>query len=77
MTTGFVFINTGPKANRHVYDELSKIKQITDLCPLLGDYDMLAKVQSEDFETMRRIVAEKIRPIEGVVGTKTYTGMTT
>jgi Lrp/AsnC family transcriptional regulator for asnA, asnC and gidA len=71
MATGFVFINTGPARDRDVFNELSEIKEIVELHQLLGEYTMVAKVVSEDLTSMFRVVVDKIRPIRGVLDTKT------
>jgi len=44
------------------------------LHPLFGEYDLIAKIEAEDFEKLAEIVVNKIRKIEGVVETKTLTG---
>jgi len=41
---------------------------------LFGEYDLIAKIEAEDFESIGNIVVNKIRTIEGIIDTKTLTG---
>ena len=47
---------------------------IVELHPLFGEYDLIAKVEAPDFDTLGHVVGTKIRSNEGVVNTKTLTG---
>ena len=51
-----------------------KVPQIIELHPLFGEYDLIAKIEADDFESLGDIVVNKIRTIEGVIDTKTLTG---
>jgi DNA-binding Lrp family transcriptional regulator len=75
MATGFVLINTAPTKGREVYSELLKIKGITELHPLFGEYDFIAKVDVEDFNSLGQLVVDKIHAMKGVVDTKTLIGI--
>ena len=48
---------------------------ITELYPLFGDYDLIAKLETEDYNRLGQIVVEVIRGIDGVIDTKTLTGI--
>jgi len=74
MPVGFVLISTAPAKEHQVYNELLKIKEVVELHPLFGEYDLIAKVEAKDLEDLGKIVVEKIRPIDGVADTKTLTG---
>ena len=74
MTVGFVLINAAPELEHEVYNKLSKVPQILELHPLFGEYDLIAKIDAEDFEKLREIVIDKIRSVKGVIDTKTLTG---
>ncbi|RLF44037.1 MAG: Lrp/AsnC family transcriptional regulator [Thermoplasmata archaeon] len=74
MPVGFVLISTAPAKEHQVYNELLKIKEIVELHPLFGEYDLIAKVEAKDLEELGKIVVEKIRSIDGVADTKTLTG---
>jgi DNA-binding Lrp family transcriptional regulator len=75
MVTGFVMINAAPTLEHEVYSELLKVKEIVELEPLFGEYDLIAKVVAEDFDALGKVVVDKIRAVKGVVDTKTLTGI--
>ena len=74
MAIGFVLISTAPAHEHEVYNKLSKVKEIKELHPLFGEFDLIAKIEAEDFEKLGHIIVEKIRSIKGVIDTKTLTG---
>ncbi len=75
MAVGFILITVAPTMEHEVYTKLKKLKEIVELYPLFGEYDFIAKAQSEDFNTLAQIILEKIRDIEGVIQTKTLTAL--
>jgi len=70
----FILIKTRPGHEHEVYDKLEKIKEISELHPLFGEYDYIAKfyvkVNISDIE-LGSIVVNEIQNIEGVIKTKT------
>jgi DNA-binding Lrp family transcriptional regulator len=74
MAIGFVLVNTAPAHEHEVYTKLSKVPEIVELHPLFGEFDLIAKIDAEDFEKLGELVVEKIRSIKGVIDTKTLTG---
>ncbi len=75
MAVGFVLISTAPGKEHEVYNELKKIPEIIELHPLFGEFDLIAKLETKDFNQLGEIVVEKIRMIDGVIDTKTLTGI--
>jgi len=74
MAIGFVLITAAPAHEHEIYHQLSKIPEIIELHPLFGEYDLIAKIEADDFESLGDIVVNKIRSIEGIIDTKTLTG---
>ena len=74
MAIGFVLITVAPVRENYVYNELSKEPEIIELQPLLGKYDLIAKIEAKYYEKLGSIIINKIRSISGVVDTKTLTG---
>lgn len=74
MSVGFVLINAASALEHEIYNKLSKIPQVLELCLLSGEYDLIAKIEANDFNEIGDIVLSKIRSIEGVIDTKTLTG---
>jgi len=74
MAIGFILINTAPGHEYEVYNKLSKIQEIIEIHSLFGEFDIIVKIESKDFEELGNIVVKKIRIINGVIDTKTLTG---
>ena len=74
MVIGFVLMHVSPLHESEVFNKLSKLSEVIELHPILGEYDLIAKIESKDFESIGKIVINKIRTIEGIVDTKTLTG---
>jgi len=75
MALGFVLIKVSPMREREVYDKIARLKEVEELYPLFGEYDLIAKVVVKDFEELGYVVVNKIRSIKGVLDTKTLTGV--
>lgn len=75
MAVGFVLISTAPAKEHEVYNELLKVKEIVELHPLFGEYDLIAKIEAEDFNLLGQVVVDRVRAIPGVIDTKTLTGI--
>lgn len=74
MPVAFVLINITPIHEHQVYNALSRIKEISELHALFGNYDVLAKIETSTMEEIGSLVINKIRSVEGVIDTKTLTG---
>ncbi len=74
MAIGFVLIGCAPMHEHEVYNKLQKTEEIIEVHPLFGKYDLIVKIESDDFNNIGKIVVEKIRSIEGIIDTKTLTG---
>ena len=68
-------MHISPLHEHEVFNKLSKIPEIIELHSLFGEYDLIAKIEAEDYESIAQIIIHKIRTIEGIVDTKTLTGV--
>jgi DNA-binding Lrp family transcriptional regulator len=75
VVIGFVLMHISPLHESEVFNKLSKLPEVIELHPIFGEYDLIAKIESKDFESIGKIVINKIRTIEGIVDTKTLTGI--
>lgn len=73
---GYVLIDTAPKKVREAFNELVSLPEITELHPLFGEYDFIAKIDSDDPDKIGKIVTNRIRRVDGVIDTKTLMGTT-
>ncbi len=75
LAIGFVLIKTSPAAERDVYNIVKDMDMVMEVHSLFGEYDLILKLQAEDFNTLGQRVVDDIRSIEGVEDTKTLTGI--
>ncbi|MBS3782115.1 MAG: Lrp/AsnC ligand binding domain-containing protein [Candidatus Thermoplasmatota archaeon] len=75
MAIGFVLIKTAPAAEREVYDKVKDMENVMEVHSLFGEYDLIIKLQAQDFNSLGQTVVDSIRSIEGVEDTKTLTGI--
>jgi len=76
MTVGFVLISASPSHEHDVYARLQGSPDISEIYPLFGEYDMIAKVEARNYDNLSQIVLDKIRNVDGVIDTRTLTGVT-
>jgi len=74
MAIGFVLITTEPGQEKLVRGKLEEIELVTAGWMLFGEFDLIARVQAEDEYDLTRCIVEEIRPMEGIVDTKTLIG---
>ena len=75
MVIGFVLMHISPLHEYEVFNKLLKLPEVIELHPLFGEYDLIAKIEAKDYESIGEIIIHKIRTIEGITDTKTLTGM--
>ncbi len=51
--------------------QLAEMDEVVDVYSVAGDYDLVAIVQSEEYERLAEIVTEKLQSIEAVAHTTT------
>lgn len=73
MALAFVLISTLTAKEHQVYDALIQVGEISELYPLFGEYDLIAKVEAKSEDDIGEVVVNKIRRLEGVADTKTLT----
>jgi len=74
MAIGFVLITTEPGQEKNVRGRLQEIDLVTDGWMLFGEYDLIARVQADDEYELTKCIVEDIRPMQGIVETKTLIG---
>jgi DNA-binding Lrp family transcriptional regulator len=75
VVIGFVLMHVSPLHESEVFNKLSKLHEVIELHPLFGEYDLIAKIEAKDYESIGEIIIHKIRTIEGIADTKTLTGI--
>jgi DNA-binding Lrp family transcriptional regulator len=71
----YILITVVPTYEHNVYIQLSLLPEFDEVYPVFGEYDLIAKITSEDIYSVGSIVVDKIRTIKGVIDTVTLTGL--
>ena len=56
---------------REVCDALKKLSEVTSADLTTGDQDIIAIVEAPNYETLLKIIVEKMRQIDGITGSST------
>jgi len=75
MATGYVLINCDLGSEESVISELKTIEGVTEVHGIFGAYDILARVESKQVETLRETITWKIRKIAKIRSTLTLMGI--
>ncbi len=59
------------KSQSAVAGKIAKIKNVHEVHIITGDWDILVKMRAEDIDSLREMIVEKIRNMEGVEKTHT------
>ncbi len=75
MTTAYVLINCDLGYEEQIIEELRHLSDVKEVHGTFGAYDILAKVESANVETLRKTIMWKIRKIVHVRTTLTLMGI--
>ena len=73
IALAIMLIVTEPGKENDVINSLSNLDEVIEAHMLFGEYDIFAKLTCSDFGSLSTIVVTKIRNIEGIQSTKTFT----
>ena len=62
----FVLVNTNIGSELNVLRELNKIEGIEEVFALYGTYDIIARVESESMERLKRTITWDIRKLDNI-----------
>tara|TARA_B100001113_G_scaffold89515_1_gene71596 strand:- start:541 stop:852 length:312 start_codon:yes stop_codon:yes gene_type:complete len=74
MAVGYVLVNVSPGLEMEVYEIMKTFDYVEDITVLFGDYDLIVKLVADDLASIAKTVVETIRPVNGVINTKTLAG---
>ena len=74
MAVGYVLVNVTPGMEIEAYNTIKDMENVDDITVLFGDYDLIVKLVADDLGTIAKTVVETIRPVTGVLNTKTLAG---
>lgn len=71
MIEAYVLLRVKPGMDRLVFQAVKKLKQVTDMETVYGEYDLLMKIQVETMDDLDAFIFDSIRTIKGVERTTT------
>jgi len=71
MTDAYVMLNCELGAEAEIIEKLKELEQVADVFETIGTYDMLVKLQADNFEKIREIVSRNIQQLPKVRSTST------
>ncbi len=74
MITAFVLVKAVPGREDEVFSELAKMDEAAEVHTLFGEYDLIVRVNVKDYESLGKLVIDRIRTFDGVKETKTMMG---
>ena len=74
MAVGYVLVNVTPGMEIAAYNSIKSMENVDDITVLFGDYDLIVKLVADDVASIAKTVVETIRPVQGVLNTKTLAG---
>ena len=66
MATAHVILKCSPGLEDRVIEYLEKINGVKNIQRTIGEFDVLAKIEAVDYETLRKIIRWKILTIEHI-----------
>jgi len=67
----YVLFKVGSGTEREVAKKLTEFDEVIQADVIFGEYDVVAKVATEDLDTLEGFVSEKIRTVPNVLVTST------
>ena len=66
MIEAYVLLRVKPGQDRAVFRKVKKLKRVTEMDTVYGEYDLLIKVQVETMEDLDSFIFDTVRAIKGV-----------
>ncbi len=71
MATAYVLINCDMGSEEQIIEELKHLSDVKEVHGTFGAYDILAKVESDQANTLKETITWKIRKLDRVLSTLT------
>jgi anthranilate phosphoribosyltransferase len=71
MPTAIVLASVAQGEIDAAVDGLSTLDDVTEVYSVAGEYDLVAKVQVEDYERFADVIPERLQSVPGIEGTET------
>lgn len=71
LVVAYVLITTATGKEAQVYEQMRKLPELSEVHQLFGQYDMIARIETKDYDVLCDIVLAKLRTIPGITSTRT------
>jgi len=71
LVVAYVLITTATGKEGAVLEQLRKLPGLSEVHQLFGQFDMIVRMETKDYDVLCDDVLGKIRTIQGVTGTRT------
>ncbi|MBS1268417.1 MAG: hypothetical protein MAG458_01146 [Nitrosopumilus sp.] len=69
MKVGYVLITCENDLEDNIIGKLKSIKQVTAVHKVLGMYNVIVDIRTDDIESLRDVIVWKIKKIDGITST--------
>ncbi|UCE45383.1 MAG: Lrp/AsnC ligand binding domain-containing protein [Methanobacteriota archaeon] len=67
----YVLITTATGKEDYVVEQIRDLPELTEAHQLFGQYDIIARMETEDYDKLCDVVLQKMRSVQGVTGSRT------
>lgn len=71
LVVAYVLITTATGKEMSVMERIRDLPELTEAHQLFGQYDIIARMETEDYDKLCDVVLQKMRSVQGVVGSRT------
>ncbi|MFH1424050.1 MAG: Lrp/AsnC ligand binding domain-containing protein [archaeon] len=75
MVTAFVLITTETGKEKDVLERLKAIDAVDEAWTVYGDYDIIAKIKTDNMDHLNELILTKLRGVSNVSMTTTLIGL--
>ena len=66
-----MLITTATGKEDYVIKQIRDLPELTEAHQLFGQYDIIARMETEDYDKLCDVVLQKMRSVQGVTGSRT------
>lgn len=67
----YILITTATGKESSVMERIRDLPELTEAHQLFGQYDIIARMETEDYDRLCDVVLQKVRSVQGVTGSRT------
>ncbi|MGD8566153.1 MAG: Lrp/AsnC ligand binding domain-containing protein [Candidatus Bathyarchaeota archaeon] len=71
MIEAHILLRVKPGMDRSVFETVNKLRQVTNLETVYGEYDLIMSVEVQSMDDLDNLIFDSIRTIQGVQRTTT------